>query len=96
MGTLDCINDMLRRDKENRELRKLNRERMREQHKFLVEKGGDVDLSNISLEKIEEIRRNTIEKEESDKNHRSKVLMALAVCLLSLSLLSLLLYHVFS
>ena len=25
MGTLGCINDMLQRDKENRELRKLNR-----------------------------------------------------------------------
>ena len=28
MGTLGCINDMLRRDKENRELRKRGRERM--------------------------------------------------------------------
>ena len=28
MGTLGCINDMLRRDKENRELRKRNRERI--------------------------------------------------------------------
>lgn len=96
MGTLGCINDMLRRDKENRELRKLNRERMREHHKFLVEKGGDVDLSNISLEKIEEIRRNTVEKELLDKKHQSKVLMIFAVCLLSLPLLGLLLYHIFS
>ena len=30
MGTLGCINDMLQRDKENRELRKLNKERMKE------------------------------------------------------------------
>lgn len=28
MGTLGCINDMLQRDKENRELRKRNRERL--------------------------------------------------------------------
>ena len=28
MGTLGCINDMLQRDKENRELRKLNRDRI--------------------------------------------------------------------
>lgn len=96
MGTLGCINDMLRRDKENRELRKLNRERMREHHKFLVEKGSDVDLSNISLEKIEEIRRNTVEKEQLDKMHQSKVLMIFAICLLSLPLLGLLLYHIFS
>ena len=30
MGTLGCINDMLQRDKENRELRKRNRERLTE------------------------------------------------------------------
>ena len=29
MGTLGCINDMMRRDKENRELRKLNRDRIK-------------------------------------------------------------------
>ena len=29
MGTLGCINDMLQRDKENRELRKLNRDRIK-------------------------------------------------------------------
>lgn len=38
MGTLGCINDMLRRDKENRELRKLNIDRMKEHRKYLVEK----------------------------------------------------------
>lgn len=27
MGTLGCINELMRRDKENRELRKLNREK---------------------------------------------------------------------
>ena len=30
MGTLGCINDMLQRDKENRELRKLSKERLKE------------------------------------------------------------------
>ena len=29
MGTLGYINDMMRRDKENRELRKLNRDRIK-------------------------------------------------------------------
>lgn len=33
MGTLGCINDMLQRDKENRELRKLNRDRIKEHQK---------------------------------------------------------------
>ena len=45
MGTLGCINDMLQRDKENRELRKLNRDRMKEHHKYLVGKGKNADLS---------------------------------------------------
>lgn len=30
MGTLGCINDMMRRDKENRELRKAGKERLNE------------------------------------------------------------------
>ena len=30
MGTLGCIHDMMRRDKENRELRQRDRERMKE------------------------------------------------------------------
>lgn len=29
MGTLGCINELMRRDKENRELRKLNRDRIK-------------------------------------------------------------------
>lgn len=39
MGTLGCINDMMRRDKENRELRKLNRDRIKEHPKYLMGKG---------------------------------------------------------
>lgn len=66
MGTLGCINDMLQRDKENRELRKLNRDRIREHHKYLVEKGTDADLSHISIEQLEEIRKKNLEKEKSD------------------------------
>ena len=49
MGTLGCINDMLQRDKENRELRKLNRDRMKEHHKYLVGKGKNADLSNVPI-----------------------------------------------
>lgn len=63
MGTLGCINDMLQRDKENRELRKLNRDRIKEHQKYLVNKGKGNDLSNISIEQMEEIHKRTIEKE---------------------------------
>jgi len=89
MGTLGCINDMLQRDKENRELRKLNRDRMKEHHKYLVGKGKNADLSNVSIEKIEEIRKKTIEKEQSDQ------IYMFTICLLVLFLLGLLCYKLF-
>ena len=82
MGTLGCINDMLQRDKENRELRKLNKERMKEHHKYLVNKGKNINLSNISIETIEEIRKNTIAKEQSDQIYLFKAYIIFAICLL--------------
>lgn len=95
MGTLGCINDMLQRDKENRELRKLNRDRMKEHHKYLVNKGNGVDLSNISIEKLEDIRKNTIEKEQSDQVYLFKTYIIFTICLLLLFLLGWLCYRFF-
>lgn len=44
MGTLGCINELMRRDKENRELRKLNREKefipFKDIYKFEIFKDG--------------------------------------------------------
>ena len=37
MGTLGCINNMMRRDKENRELRKAGKERLNETRNRLIE-----------------------------------------------------------
>lgn len=45
MGTLGCINDMLQRDKENRELRKRNRERLTDTYHRLLDTGKETDLS---------------------------------------------------
>lgn len=95
MGTLGCINDMLQRDKENRELRKLNRDRMKEHHKYLVNKGNGVDLSNISIEKLDDIRKNTIEKEQSDQVYLFKTYIIFTICLLLLFLLGWLCYRFF-
>ena len=96
MGTLGCINDMLQRDKENRELRKLNKERMKEHHhKYLVNKGKNINLSNISIETIEEIRKNTIAKEQSDQIYLFKAYIIFAICLLGLFLLGILCYKLF-
>ena len=66
MGTLGCINDMMRRDKENRDLRKRNRERINETRDRLIKVGKGVNISKISIEQMEEIRKKTIEKEKLD------------------------------
>lgn len=95
MGTLGCINDMLQRDKENRELRKLSKERMKEHHKCLVNKGKNADLSNISIEKIEEIRKNTIAKEQADQFYLFKAYIILTICFLGVFLLGFLCYKLF-
>lgn len=77
MGTLGCINDMLQRDKENRALRKISRERMKNTRNRLMEIGSDAQLPDISAEKLEEIKQNTIKKEESDlkRLYRDKLII---------------------
>lgn len=79
MGTLGCINDMMRRDKENRELRKQNRARMQDTHQRLLEIGRGRALPDISPESFEEIRKKTNEKESQDKERlfRAKLVFLL-------------------
>ena len=48
MGTLGCINDMLQRDKENRELRKLSKERLKETRNRLMKIGSSTKLPDTS------------------------------------------------
>lgn len=86
MGTLGCINDMMRRDKENRELRNRNRERMKETRDRLIEVGKGRGLQDVSAEEIEHIRKNTEEKEkaDSDKLFRLKLKFAVVVGVLLL------------
>ena len=68
MGTLGCINDMMSRDKENRELRNRNRERMNDTRDRLIEVGKGRELPDVSAEEIEYIRKNTVEKEKADSD----------------------------
>lgn len=94
MGTLGCINDMLQRDKENRELRKLGRERLKETRNRLFD-SKSIKLPDISLEKFEEIRSKTQEKETADNNKliKAKLLfvgLALLLILLGWGILALL------
>ena len=95
MGTLGCINDMLQRDKENRELRKLNRDRIKEHQKYLVNKGKGNDLSNISIEQMEEIHKRTIEKEALDNASLFKAKIYFIASILLLFLLAIVCYMLF-
>lgn len=81
MGTLGCINDMMRRDKENRELRNRNHERMQETRNRLIEVGKGRELPDISADSIDHIRKNTVEKERADnvKLFRLKLKFAVIV-----------------
>lgn len=82
MGTLGCINDMLQRDKENRELRKLSKERLKETRNRLMKIGSSTKLPDTSVEEMKEIRKKTIEKEKADANHLSKIKLLLAIFIL--------------
>ena len=92
MGTLGCINDMLRRDKENRELRKRSRERMQETRKKLLEARKMQTNSQLSAEEIGCIREKIVEKEECDKNQAFKIKMKMMVLCLCLFLIMYLLF----
>ena len=79
MGTLGCINDMMRRDKENRELRNRNRERMKETRNRLIDVGKGRGLPDVSAEDIDHIRKNTVEKEKADSDKLFRLKLKFAV-----------------
>lgn len=79
MGTLGCINDMMRRDKVNRELRYRNRERMKETRDRLIEVGKGRELPDVSAEDIDYIRKNTVEKEKNDNDRLFRIKLKFAV-----------------
>lgn len=79
MGTLGCINDMMRRDKENRELRNRNHERMQETRNRLIEVGKGRELPDISADSIDHIRKNTLEKERADNEKLFRLKLKFAV-----------------
>nr|WP_270662688.1 hypothetical protein [Phocaeicola massiliensis] len=68
MGTLGCINDMMRRDKENRELRRASRERLNETRNRLLDVKGKRSECNVSYEQLEHIAHETREWEEKERN----------------------------
>lgn len=79
MGTLGCINDMMRRDKENRELRNRNRERIQETRNRIIEVGKGRELPDMSADIIDHIRKNTVEKERADNEKLFRLKLKFAV-----------------
>ena len=83
MGTLGCINDMLQRDKESRELRILSKERLKETRNRLMKIGSSTKLPDTSVEEMKEIRKKTIEKEKADANMDSFLSFYIGITYLS-------------
>ena len=84
MGTLGCINNMMRRDKENRELRKAGKERLNETRNRLIDLNKKGHSSHLSLEQLEEIRIKTQEKEEAETHQLFKIkLIMLGIVLIA-------------
>lgn len=67
MGTLGCIQDMLSRDRENRALRKANKERLKDTHQKLIDLKRHGDGPRLTAGQLEEIIRDTREKEKEEK-----------------------------
>lgn len=86
MGTLGCINDMLRRDKENRELRRISKDRLNDTRNRLIDLNKKGQPSNITLEKLEKNRAEALEKEISDSHllFKSKLKMLGLILIIAL------------
>lgn len=87
MGTLGCIHDMMRRDKENRELRQRSRERMKETRRRMNECHHTEIPPTLSVEKLEEIKKQTQEKEQADRKQTFRITLYVGLIALFLLLL---------
>lgn len=83
MGTLGCVNDMLQRDKENRALRKIGRERMKETRRRLLETRAFSPSSRFSLEQLEDIRKKTLEKEKLERKRLNRAYLVIGCIVLA-------------
>lgn len=87
MGTLGCIHDMMRRDKENRELRQRSRERMKETRRRMGECRRTETPPTLSVEKLEKIKKQTQEKEQADRKQTFRITLYVGLITLFLLLL---------
>lgn len=79
--------DMIQRDKENRNLRNLRRERLN-QRQNTMHKGHSGMPQNTTAEDMKLIQKLTVEKEQSDLRSNTKMtFIILGICLIVASLL---------
>lgn len=87
MSFAGFVFDMIRRDKENRDMRNLRRERLNERLDKMYEGHNDMPL-NTTAEDMAEIAKLTKKKEQSEQRYSLKMtLFILGVCIAVASLL---------
>lgn len=88
MGTLGCINDMLRRDKENRELRKRGHERLTATRNRMLDVKKGEDYPNVSVEHLNQVihQSKTQKENEQERFFRMKLVWMLIVLLLAIGI----------
>ena len=79
--------DMIRRDKENRDLRNLRRQRLNDRQNKMYE-GHSRLPQNTTAEDMEKIQKQTAEKECQDQRYRLRItLIILGICIVLASIL---------
>ena len=87
MGTSGCIDDMMGRDKENREPGQGDGEGMKETRRRMTECRHTELPPTLSVEKLEEIKKQTQEKEQADQSRAFRIKLIIGVVILVLLLL---------
>ncbi|MCD8194490.1 MAG: hypothetical protein LUD74_08110 [Tannerellaceae bacterium] len=70
--------DMIRRDKENRELRNRRRERRKDMQETYLHGEKTDEQPSVTPEELEDINRRLKERELQEQRYRSRVLLAIA------------------
>lgn len=87
MSFAGFVFDMIRRDKENRDMRNLRRERLNERLNKMYEKSNGIP-QNTTFEDMEEIAKLTKKKERSELNYNIiMTLICVSVCIIIASVL---------
>ena len=88
MGTLGCINDMLRRDKENRELRKISKERLHDTHRRLLAVKESSPLPDMTPEELSDIMEQAKAYQAADRKRSFRFTLIFIGTVITIALLA--------